>query len=306
MGILVSAVFWTWLWGPVGLILATPLTVCLTVMGRYVPQLSFLNTLLSDEEVLPTESRFYQRLLAMDPEEATDIAEEYLKQNSLEALYDHVLLPALSLAEQDRHQGDLDELKGRFILSAMRELVDELGAKTKQAAGEGGADRAEDAPPTAPLTDMSVLCLPARDEADEIAAIMLGQLLEAKRIRVVLASVQALSGEMLAQVSEEAPGLVCVSALPPLAATHARYLCKRLRPKFPELKIVVGLWQMTGSTKKAEARLLETGIDQFVTTLAEATQYLAQSIGSQRLLDPAEATTMESAHGERSIDTHSR
>jgi hypothetical protein len=153
---------------------------------------------------------------------------------------------------------------------------------------------------------MSVLCLPARDEADEIAAIMLGQLLEAKRIRVVLASVQALSGEMLAQVSEEAPGLVCVSALPPLAATHARYLCKRLRPKFPELKIVVGLWQMTGSTKKAEARLLETGIDQFVTTLAEATQYLAQSIGSQRLLDPAEATTMESAHGERSIDTHSR
>ena len=104
MGILVSAVFWTWLWGPIGLVMSTPLTVCLTVMGRYVPQLSFLNTLLSDEEVLPPEARFYQRLLALDPEEAADIAEEYLKENSLESLYDKVLLPALSLAEQDRHR----------------------------------------------------------------------------------------------------------------------------------------------------------------------------------------------------------
>ena len=132
MGILVSAVFWTWLWGPIGLVMSTPLTVCLTVMGRYVPQLSFLNTLLSDEEVLPPEARFYQRLLALDPEEAADIAEEYLKENSLESLYDKVLLPALSLAEQDRHQGDLDETKERFILNAMRELVDELGTKAKQ------------------------------------------------------------------------------------------------------------------------------------------------------------------------------
>ena len=132
MGILVSAVFWTWLWGPIGLVMSTPLTVCLTVMGRYVRSYRFLNTLLSDEEVLPPEARFYQRLLALDPEEAADIAEEYLKENSLESLYDKVLLPALRLAEQDRHQGDLDETKERFILNAMRELVDELGTKAKQ------------------------------------------------------------------------------------------------------------------------------------------------------------------------------
>ena len=135
-----------------------------------------------------------------------------------------------------------------------------------------------------PLADVRVLCLPARDEADEITGMMLGQLLEAKGVPVVLVSTQSLSGEMLLQVSEEQPGVVCVSALPPLAATHARYLCKRLRPKFPTLKIVVGLWQTKGSTKKAEERLLETGIDQFVTTLAEATEQLVQLVASQRLL----------------------
>jgi CheY-like chemotaxis protein len=290
MGILVSAVFWTWLWGPIGLIMATPLTVCLSVMGRYVPQLSFLNTLLSDEEALPPEARFYQRLLAMDPEEATDIAEEYLLANSLEALYDNVLLPALRLAEEDRHHGDLDDSKERFILTVMRELIDELGIKAVQVADTLRSDDASDAVRAAKLTDVPVLCLPARDEADEIAGVMLSQLLVAKGLRVVLVSVQSLSGEMLVQVSEEAPGVVCVSALPPLAETHARYLCKRLRRQFPQLKIVVGLWQTTGSTKKAQARLLETGIDHFVTTLAEASRHLVQVVGSQRLLAGSEAS----------------
>jgi hypothetical protein len=139
----------------------------------------------------------------------------------------------------------------------------------------------------APLTDVRVLCLPARDEADEITGIMLGQLLEARGIQVMVVSTQSLSGEMLLQVTETQPAVVCVSALPPLAATHARYLSKRLRPKFPTLKIVVGLWQTKGVSKKAETRLLETGIDQVVTTLAEATEQLAQQVASQRLLKPA-------------------
>ncbi len=283
LGILVSAVFWTWLWGPVGLVMATPLTVCLTVLGRYVPHLSFLDTLLSDQEVLAPEARFYQRLLAMDPEEATDVAEEYLKENSLESLYDRVLLPALSLAEQDRHHGNLDEGKQRFILNAMRELVDELGTKNKQLSENGG-----DMVSTGAAPESSVICLPARDEADEIAGAMLIQILEAKGVRALLSSAQSLSGEMVMQVSEQGVQVVCVSALPPLAVTHARYLCKRLRPRFPNLKIVVGLWQTSTSTKKAQQRLVAAGADQFVTTLAEASQVLSQLVGSQRLLVGAE------------------
>jgi predicted PurR-regulated permease PerM len=129
IGILTSAVFWTWLWGPLGLVLATPLTVCLTVVGRHVPQLAFFNTMLSDQETLPPHSRFYQRLLALDPEEATEVAEDYLATSSLAELYDAVLLPALALAEQDRHQGDLDEAKLQFLHQTMREIVEELGER---------------------------------------------------------------------------------------------------------------------------------------------------------------------------------
>ncbi len=129
IGILASAVFWTWIWGPLGLVMATPLTVCLTVVGRYVPQLAFFNTMLSDQDVLPPQSRFYQRLLALDPEEATEVAEDYLATSSLTELYDIVLLPALSLAEQDRHHGELDEEKQRFVHQTTREIVEELGER---------------------------------------------------------------------------------------------------------------------------------------------------------------------------------
>ncbi|HTU25080.1 MAG TPA: AI-2E family transporter [Pirellulales bacterium] len=289
MGILVSAVFWTWLWGPVGLVLATPLTVCLAVMGRYVPHMSFLHTLLSDEEILSPDLRFYQRLLAMDPEEATDVAEEYWQEHGLESLYDKVFVPALSLAEQDRLEGDLDESRQRFILSTIRELVDEFGAKCQHAASEVANEAAQESGSVAPSA--SLICLPARDEADEIVGLMLGQLLAAQGIALKLLSVQSLAGEMLAQVSAEAPHVVCVSALPPLAATHARYLCKRLRPKFPELKIVVGLWQTGERTKKAQERLAEIGIDRFVNSLAEATEYVAHYVASRRLLTGAGSTT---------------
>jgi hypothetical protein len=128
-----------------------------------------------------------------------------------------------------------------------------------------------------------VLCLPARDEADEIAGMMLLQLLEAQGVKAVLLSKKTLVGEMLGQVTEQAPGVVCVSALPPFAATHARYLCKRLRPKFPKLNIVVGLWQMSGNTRKAQERLAAIDVHKFVTTLAEATEQIAQLAASHRL-----------------------
>jgi predicted PurR-regulated permease PerM len=284
IGILVSAAFWTWLWGPVGLVMATPLTVCLTTLGRYVPPLAFLNTLLSDQEALSPAERFYQRLLALDPEEAVEVAEDYLEEHSLQALYDTVLLPALSLAEEDRHHGDLDDLKERLILDTLRELVDDLGARAKRdvAAEEASTDGLAAAAVVAPR-DIAVLCLPARDEADEIAGMMLAQLLEARGVKAAVLSTRTLVGEMLTDVVEQGAGVVCVSALPPLAARHASYLCKRLRPKFPKLAIVVGLWQMGGGTKKAEERLAATGIDKFVTTLAEATEQLAQLASSHKL-----------------------
>jgi len=275
IGILVSAVFWTWLWGPVGLVMATPLTVCFTVLGKYVSQMSFLDTLLSDHQVLPAPSRFYQRLLAQDPEEAIEVAEEYLKTSSLEALYDRVILPALSLAEQDRHRGELDDTKQQFICQTIRELVDDLGARAKAAVIAAKPDGEAIEGPLATISDSpenTVLCLPARDEADEIAGIMFAQLMLVRGVTVEVMSTRALAAEMLVRVAHNPTGVVCVSALPPFAATHARYLCKRLRPKFPKLKIVVGLWTTNGAGKKAQERLTETGIDRFVTTLSEGVE----------------------------------
>src|SRR5205814_8951170 len=141
VAILIAAVFWTWLWGPIGLLLSTPLTVVLVVMGKYVPSLAFLNVLLGDEPVLERHARVYQRLLALDQEEAFELVREEIANSSLEDVYENVLLPALSLAEQDRHKGDLDERRQRFIRRSMRDMIDELGEEhhvsvTKAAAAE--------------------------------------------------------------------------------------------------------------------------------------------------------------------------
>ncbi len=273
IGILSSAMFWTWLWGPLGLVLATPLTVCLTVVGKHVPQLAFFNTMLSDEEALPAHSRFYQRLLALDPDEAIEVAEDFLATSSPTELYDAVLLRALSLAEEDRHQGDLDDVRQQLVLQTTRDIIEELGERALQAASanETGVARK---PCIAAAETASVLCLPARDEADEIAGLMLVQLLCQRGVAARVLSAVTLSGEMLEQVAAESASVVCVSALPPFAATHARYLCKRLRPKFPNLRIVVGIWQTAGIGEKTQERLKAIGIDAMATTLNGAVEHL--------------------------------
>ena len=126
LALLIMAVFWTLLWGWPGLVLSTPLTVCLIVMGLHMPQLSFLHILLGDRAQLAPEAKFYERLLAMDQAEAHVIAEGFLSDHSLAELYDVVLLPALSLAERDRHQGALDEVRANFVFQCANELLAEL------------------------------------------------------------------------------------------------------------------------------------------------------------------------------------
>src|SRR5579862_5084741 len=126
LALLVTAVFWTVLWGPAGLILSTPLTVCVVVLGRYVPQLSFLHILLGDEPVLAAEAQIYQRLLAMDQLEAHTIVSQFLKTRPLVELYDSVLIPALNMAEQDRHKGAIDGAREEFLFLAINEMVAEF------------------------------------------------------------------------------------------------------------------------------------------------------------------------------------
>ncbi len=133
LAVLVAAAFWTWLWGPIGLVLSTPVTVCLVVMGKYVPQLEFLNILLGDEPALEPSVRIYQRLLSLDQEEASDLVEEYARKMPLEEVYDTVLLPALSMAKWDHHRNNLEDDRHAFVLQGIREIIDELG-DTRRAA----------------------------------------------------------------------------------------------------------------------------------------------------------------------------
>src|SRR6185503_21308728 len=127
MAVRVAAVFWTWLWGPIGLLLSTPLTVLLVVMGKYVPQLAVLDVLLGDKPVLDPTARIYQRLIAGDDEEAAELALEYLKERPVEAVYDQILIPALTEAECDWHRGKLDDTRHLWIRQGLKEIVQALG-----------------------------------------------------------------------------------------------------------------------------------------------------------------------------------
>ena len=281
-----SMVFWMWLWGPAGLILAMPLTVCLTVMGSYVPRLEFLKTLLSDQDALSPAARFYQRLLAYDVEEAIDIAEDYLKSNSPELLFDEVLMPALGLTGTDRHQGALEDSKQQFIIQSVRELVDDLGTRSSVATdAEQREQGAESAPDVGGRAD--VICLPVRDEADEIVGVMLMQLLRSRGVSVRALSSASLASEMVNDVREHAPTAVCISALPPFAATYARYLSKRLAPAVGVTPIVAGLWLQRDETAKAERKLAESGVTRSVSRLADAAETIAKIVTSAKLLDCA-------------------
>ncbi len=273
LAILVAAVFWTLLWGPAGLVLSTPLTVCLVVLGRYVPQLKFLHILLGDEPVLTPEAHFYQRLLAADHREARQVLEQHLLGKSLLELYDSVVIPALGLAERDRHQNDLDEAVERFICQSTRELIEELHDKSAEVeemsvVAAEGHDLKDAASQGGTALRPKVVCVPTRDEADEIAGTMLAQLLERDGRDAQCISLGT-TQEMLEQIVNENPDIVFLSALPPFALTYARTLYKKVRARLPDVSIFIGVWNFS-EVDKLSTRLALDSNGRGVTTLRAA------------------------------------
>ena len=276
VAVLMAAVFWMWLWGPVGLLLATPLTVCVLVVGKHVPQLSFLDILLGTEPVFEPQERIYQRLLAGDQEEAAELFEEFLEKEPLVAVYDTVLIPALALAETHWQLGELNEGKHKFIMQSMKDMIHFHGhedaianAKPK---GEDLADLDLTRQEGAKTPPLSILCLPARTEADEIIAIMLSQLLGEGGHVVQSIAAASLSSEIVDLVEQNKPDVLCLSATPPAAAMHARYLCKRLRNRLPKVHLVVGLWDTKTDLSKARERIGCNAI--VVSSLADAQEQI--------------------------------
>jgi predicted PurR-regulated permease PerM len=252
-----AVTFWFGLWGLVGLVLATPLTVCLAVLGKYVPQLRFLAVLLGREAALRPAARYYQRLLARDRGEAEAVVKEYLADHPVDDLFDRVLVPALVLVRRGRKAGELQPDDEEFILRTTQEIVDGMNAAA-------GAD-----PDSAGR--MAVVGLLATDGVDEVALVMLRHLIRPAGPDVLIAA-----GGSAAIVPDDAPATVLVAAVGPGGLTEARYLCRRLRARHPTVKIVVGRWGRGKGSKKARALLLSAGADRVAATLREARAQLAR------------------------------
>jgi predicted PurR-regulated permease PerM len=287
LALLVTTVFWTMLWGWAGLVLAIPLTVCVIVLGRYVPRMSFLHILLGDETALSVEAQFYQRLLALDQEDARGIAHSYLKTHSLVSLYDQVLIPALALAEQDRHNGGLDETRESYLFLSTSEIVSELATLGH----EESTPRARrliprwiggkaSAPPLASYSTpapsaMRIFCLAANDRADEITSSMLAQLLEREGHGVISLPVESRFEEIVQHLPPEPQDVICISALPPFAFAQAASICQRVRLHLPEIKVLVGVWGFNGDMNKAQERFGGARPDALVSSLAQALEQIS-------------------------------
>ena len=244
LAIITAVVFWSWLWGPIGLLLATPLTVCVAVIGRHIPELGYLNLLLGVEPVLSPEERFYQRLLALDHEDAQQVAEAHAAAHGIAATFDDVILPALTLLEIDRRKAALEPARERYIYEHARRIIEEL---EHPAPAEVGGP---------------VCIVPAHDETDHLAAVM--------------------AARMIAAPVVEAPGQKCkavlISTVPP-GAHEAGYVARRLRREFPNVKIVVGLWGAGDNNTRARDRLAKLGVDAVITRVSEAADVLRRLAG---------------------------
>lgn len=259
MGVIFSAIFWAWLWGPVGLVLSTPILVCLTVMGRHLPQLEIFDLLFGGEVKLKPQLRLFQRVLAMDVQEAVQLADEARQSESLVQMYDRLLIPALRLVEEEKHRGQITAQREADIYETFHRVIGECAERNRE----------ERPPVAAPAgSDLMIVCLPAGDQADELVCHMLEQVLQAEGYTAETASVGYLSSEMMTEVERRGAHIVIVSALPPAAFNAARYLCKRLTRKGVDIPLLAGLWGE--DIRESTVRLENCGATRVVVSLNEA------------------------------------
>ncbi|TPK82915.1 AI-2E family transporter [Mesorhizobium sp. B2-4-13] len=273
LAIIVAAIFWTWLWGPLGLVLSTPLTVCLVVLGRHVPQFEFLDVLFGNEPVLEPHARLYQRLLAGDPDEATDHAEEMLEEKYLVEFYDKVAIPALLLGEQDRARGVMGDQQRRQVAESALVMVANLDDSAHEEAEEEDAPTAaeeepddkdpsrEDETELPDGTDLSVLCTGGRGELDDAAAAMLAQVLEVQGTTVSKAGFADMEPANIRRLELETIDTVVVGFLNRDSIKHARFLVRRLKRAKAALRVGIVFWSQAANEDKEAAEKLARDIN---------------------------------------------
>ena len=241
VALLVSLAFWTWLWGPLGLLMATPLTVCLVVLGKHVPGLSFIGTLMADTPALSPEYGYYQRLLARDPSEAADLIDRHVKTEPRGSVYDALLLPALNYAERDRLERRLSVEEETAVIDATRELLTDAADSIRRQQSPP-AEPIEEAALPGPREPLRVLGYAANGAADELALTMLAHSLDDLPITIEMTKTRMLASELVSIVRAQGVSIVCLADLPPSPLSKTRYLVKRLHDALPELRILVGRW----------------------------------------------------------------
>ncbi|WP_426956084.1 AI-2E family transporter [Muricoccus radiodurans] len=293
VSVVVAAIFWTWLWGPIGLILATPLTLCLVVLGRHVERMEFLDVMLGDRPALTPVENFYQRVLAGDTDEALSQAETLLKDRSLSAYYDQVALKGLQLAANDVERGVLRDEKLDRVKNAVRGLVADLSEvpdlepSTEEAPAPEATSVAEKAvphqhppehqarPPAERegswASEMPVLCLAGRGPLDEATSDMLAQLLNKHGLGARVVPHEASSRDQIARLDPTGVAMVCVSYLDISGSpAHLRYLLRRLRSRMPGVTLLVGLWPEGEAVLSDAATAKAVGADLYVSSLKDA------------------------------------
>ncbi|HET7084472.1 MAG TPA: AI-2E family transporter [Rhizomicrobium sp.] len=269
VAVVVAAVFWTWLWGPMGLLLSTPLTMCFVVFSRHVESLKFLDVMLGDQPALRFEESLYLRMLAEDPDEAADEAEDFLRANSLSAYYDEVAARALMLAQADVNRGVLDPLRQTRIRDAIKGLIGNL------------ADRKDEAALGAELPESwrnaalePVLCVAGRGPLDEAAALLLVDMLSKYDIAARVVSSDETSAANIRDLACEGVQLTCVSYLEPGTFKNARYQVRRLRKRLPGVAVMALFWGLNGDHTRYLDGIEATECDIITTGLKETVQHI--------------------------------
>jgi predicted PurR-regulated permease PerM len=289
LALLIAIALWTWLWGPVGLLLATPLTACLAVVAKNVPHLEFIAVLLGDKPIMQASVTYYQRLLALDQDEAEAIVEEQLRTHAVEHVFDEVLVPALHYAKRDSRLGILTDYKQEFVYKSTRQIIERMGLPSTYPPSSTDATAISDTA-TVSVAKVRILAWPAHDEGDAIALLILKQMLDATLYEMEISAAGQSLSEILQEVEQKNPQLFCIGFIPPGGLSASRHLSKLLRGRHPGLNILVGYWGLPEKVHNDRETLLAAGATHCAATLIETRDQIAQAIHPHVKLQPAPAS----------------
>jgi hypothetical protein len=295
VGLLLSVTFWTWLWGSPGLLVATPLTVVLVVMGKHVHGFKAIATLMADTTVLPASQSCYQRLLARDTAEAAELVERHVRAEEPRSVYDALLLPTLTYVEADRLENRINADEASQVLAGLQELVAEAGDQIREVESEL-QDEDEPTLVVAEPTRIKLLGWAANGASDDLALTMMEQYLDDMPVEIVLRS-KLLASEMVQIARDEDVDVVCLVDLPPRSSSRTRYVLKKLRERAPTLRVVVARWSALEYADPSIEPLIAAGASHVSQTLAETRAVLESLVAAAA---PSSGAVTETAVSEPS------